>query len=84
MENNIPEGLTVFDFPAEHRRKIRTTNGLERLSREIARRTRVVSIFPNEASCLRLISALLMEKDEAWQTGRTYLSFGEDIPSPPS
>jgi len=84
MENNIPEGLTVFDFPTEHRRKIRTTNGLERVSREIARRTRVVSIFPNEASCLRLISALLMEKDEAWQTGRTYLSFGEGIPSPPS
>lgn len=84
MEKNIPEGLTNFDFPVEHRRKIRTVNSLERVNREIARRTRVVSIFPNEVSCLRLVSALLMEKDEAWQTGRTYLSFGEDTLSPPS
>jgi transposase-like protein len=75
LESNIPEGLTVFDFPTEHRRRIRTTNGLERVSREIARRTRVVSIFPNEASCLRLISAILMEVDEDWQTGKVYLSF---------
>ena len=83
MENNIPEGLTIFDFPSEHRRRIRTTNGLERVNREIARRTRVVSIFPNEAACLRLISAILMEIDEEWQTGKIYLSIKEDIPSPP-
>ena len=75
MEKNISQGLTVFDFPAAHRRRIRTTNGLERVNREIRRRTRVVSIFPNEASCLRLISAILMETDEAWQTGKRYLSF---------
>jgi transposase-like protein len=75
MEENLPEGLTVFAFPAEHRRRIRTTNMLARLNREIRRRTRVVSIFPNEASCLRLISALLMEISEEWLTGRTYLSF---------
>ncbi len=48
---------------------------LERLNREIRRRTKVVSIFPNEASCLRLVSALLMEIHEEWLTGRTYLSF---------
>jgi transposase-like protein len=59
MEHNRPEGLTVFSFPAAHRRRIRTTNGLERVSQEIRRRTRVVWIFPNEASCLRLVSALL-------------------------
>ena len=82
MENNIPDGLTVFAFPIEHRRKIRTTNGLERVSQEVRRRTRVVRIFPNEASCLRLISAILMEIDEAWQTGRTYLKF-ENNGSPP-
>jgi transposase-like protein len=75
LEANIPEGLAVFSFPVSHRRRIRTTNMLERLSREIRRRTRVVSIFPNEAACLRLISAFLMEKSEAWQTGRIYLSF---------
>ena len=82
MENNLPEGLTVFDFPADHRRKIRTINGLERINEEIRRRTRVVGIFPNEAACLRLVSALLMEKDEDWQTGRTYLRFEEKRPSP--
>jgi len=58
MEQAIPEGFAVFDFPAEHRRRLRTTNMLERLSEEIRRRTRVVRIFPNEASCLRLISAV--------------------------
>ena len=78
LENNIPQGLTVFDFPVTHRRRIRTTNGLERISREIGRRTRVVSIFPNEASCLRLVSAILMEVDEKWQTGRVYLTFEKE------
>lgn len=73
MEGNIPEGLTVFNFPTAHRRLIRTSNSLERLIREIRRRTRVVSIFPNEAACLRLISAVLMEIDEQWQTGRVYM-----------
>lgn len=74
MENNIPEGLTVFSFPAAHRRLIRTTNGLERLNREIKRRTRVVSIFPNEAACLRLVSAILMETSDEWEGGKIYLN----------
>lgn len=75
LEENIPESLTVFAFPEAHRRLIRTSNGLERLNREIRRRTRVVSIFPNEASCLRLISAILMEISDEWETSRTYLTF---------
>jgi transposase-like protein len=75
METNIPEGLTVFSFPRHHQRRIRTTNLLERLSREIKRRTCVVGIFPNEAACSRLISAFLMEKSEAWLIGRMYLNF---------
>ena len=74
MESNIPEGLTIFSFPAAHRRLIRTTNGLERINREIKRRTRVASIFPNTASCLRLVSALLAECDEDWMTGKIYLN----------
>ena len=49
-------------------------NGLERINREIKRRTRVASIFPNTASCLRLVSALLAECDEEWMTGKIYLS----------
>ena len=75
MAENIPEGLTVFDFPVAHRRRIRTTNGVERLHREVRRRARVVSIFPNQASCLRLVSAVLNEISEEWVTGRVYLNF---------
>ena len=71
LEANAPEGLTVFDFPADHRRRLRTNNGLERLNREIKRRTRVASIFPNEASLLRLATAVLMEIDDEWQTEKT-------------
>lgn len=70
LEENLAEGFTVFDFPTKHRRFIRTTNSLERVNREIRRRTRVVGIFPNEASCLRLISAILMETSEKWQIGK--------------
>ena len=63
-EDNLPEGFTVFGFPPTHRTRLRTTNGLERINRELKRRTRVASIFPNPASCLRLVSALLAECDE--------------------
>jgi putative transposase len=84
LEQNIPEGLTVFAFPAAHQRRLRTTNVVERLNREIHRRSHVVSIFPNEASCLRLISAVLVEQDEEWQVhGRMYLTIYEEG-SPPS
>jgi transposase-like protein len=72
---NIPEGLTVFSFPAAFRTWLRTTNGVERLHREVRRRARVVSIFPNQASCLRLVSAVLNEFSEEWLTGRTYIVF---------
>lgn len=74
LEENLSEGFTVFDFPLEHRRSIRTTNSLERINKEIRRRTRVVGIFPNPASCLRLVSALLMEFSEEWQIGKHYCS----------
>lgn len=74
LETNLPEGLTVFDFPETHRRLIRTTNGLERLNQEIKRRTRVVGIFPNENACLRLVSALAMECSDEWETGKVYIS----------
>jgi len=78
MEENLPEGLTVFSFPKMHQNRLRTTNGLERISQEIKRRTRVARIFPNEASCLRLVSAILMETSEEWETGRVYLSIEDD------
>ena len=78
MEQNIPEGLTVFSFPTPHQRRIRTTNCLERLNREIRRRTRVVSIFPNEKAALRLISAILLEISDEWEGGKIYLSFEDE------
>jgi putative transposase len=74
MEENLPEGLTVFTLPAEHQRRMRTTNSLERVNQELRRRTRVAGIFPNEASLLRLISARLMEISEEWETGKIYLN----------
>ena len=73
LEASVPEGLTVFDVPLEHRRRLRTNNGLERLNREIKRRTRVATLFPNEASLLRLATAVLMETDEEWQSDKRYL-----------
>jgi putative transposase len=75
LATHLSEGLTVFAFPACLRRLLRTTNGVERLHREVRRRARVVSIFPNSASCLRLVSALLAEISEEWLTGRTYMIF---------
>lgn len=78
LETNIPEGLTAFAFPESHRRLIRTTHGMERLNREIRRRSRVVGIFPNEAACLRLVSAILMEISDEWSSAKAYLTF----PSP--
>ena len=77
MEENIKEGLTIFNFPEGHWKKLRTSNLAERINKEIKRRTKVVGIFPNEASCLRLVSALLIEIDEDWMQGRKYLK--EDI-----
>ena len=75
LEENLPEGFTAFAFLEAHRRLIRTTNGLERLNREIRRRTRVVGIFPNEAACLRLVSAILMEVSDEWEASKAYLTF---------
>ena len=73
-EENLPEGLTAFTLPPHHRRRLRTTNGLERLNREIGRRTRVATLFPNDASLERLVSALLVEISEEWETGKIYIS----------
>ena len=70
----IPEALTVFEFPKAHRRRIRTSNMVERLNKELKRRTRVATLFPNEDSCLRLVSAVAMEISDEWETGRVYLT----------
>lgn len=70
----IPESLEVFALPPQHRRRLRTSNMLERLSREIKRRTAVATLFPNEESLLRLVTAILVEHAEEWETGRSYIN----------
>jgi putative transposase len=73
LETEAEQTLTCFNFPESHRRQIRTTNALERLHEELRRRTRVVRIFPDPESCLRLTTALVMEQSEQWLSGRRYL-----------
>jgi putative transposase len=75
LVENVSEGLTVFGYPKKHRRRIRTSNMVERLNQEIRRRTRVVRVFPNVASCLRLVSAVLMEISEDWASDIPLMKF---------
>lgn len=74
-EENVAEGLTVFSLPSEHQKRMRTTNMLERQNKEIKRRTRVATLFPNEASVLRLVTAVLVELSDEWESGTRYLTF---------
>ncbi len=74
LEQNIEETLIVFQLPIEHRIKMRSTNMVERLNEELKRRSRVVRIFPNEESCLRLLGAVCMETSEQW-LNKKYLNF---------
>ncbi len=73
-ETNIEETLTFYRLPRAHHKHLKSTNMLERLNEEIKRRTRVVRIFPNDASCLRLIRALCAETHEGWLEGNRYLN----------
>jgi len=79
IEENVPDGLAVFALPGSHRRRMRTTNMLERLHEEIKRRTRVARLFPNEASLLRLVSAIEMEISEDWIAGKKYLNMNVEM-----
>jgi putative transposase len=74
-EENVPEGFAVFDLgvTSSQRRRLRTSNLIENLNQQVKRRTRVARIFPNEASLLRLASAVLMEISEDWESGTRYL-----------
>ena len=74
VESNIEETFTYYALPEGHRKHMKSTNMLERFNEEIKRRTRVVRIFPNVASCLRLIRALGVEKHELWQEENKYLN----------
>ena len=74
VEENIGETLTFYQLPLQHHKHLKSTNMLERFNEEIKRRTRVVRIFPNEASCLRLIRALAAETHEDWLEASRYLN----------
>lgn len=73
VEENFEEGLTYYDYPKKHRKKLRTNNVSERLNKEIRRRARVAGVFPNTESLLRLTTAVVVEIHEGWISGRKYL-----------
>ena len=75
LEEHFAEGLTFFDFPKEHRKKIRTNNLMERMNREQKRRTRTVRLFPGVESCERLVVTIAMRIHEDWATSRRYLKW---------
>lgn len=78
LRKAIPEGLSVYSLPATHRRRLRSTNVIERLNRELKRRTSVAGLFPNEASVLRLATAVCSEISEDWEASRRYLKMETD------
>ena len=80
-DENLREGLSVFHIPENHRRKMRTSNLAERQRKEIKRRTRVVGVFPNADSLLRLAATLLLEQNDQWQNDKRYLPESKDRPA---
>jgi putative transposase len=74
VESNIGETLSFYRLPRAHHKHLKITNMLERLNEEIKRRTRVVRIFPNAESCLRLVRALCVETHETWLEDNRYLN----------
>ena len=77
LEEGFDETLNILTFPKKYRVRLRSTNSQERLNEEIRRRERVIRIFPNEDSAIRLIGALLSEFHEQWSTGKKYLDMTE-------
>ncbi len=70
----MPEGFTVFALPEAHRKRLRTSNACENVNNQIKKCTRVVGLFPSEESLLRLVTGILIEISESWETGKAYLT----------
>ncbi|WP_259129955.1 transposase, partial [Salinibacter ruber] len=77
LKENLEDATAVLALPGKYRRRLRTTNMIERLIEEVRRREKVIRIFPNMGSTWRLIGAVLAEKHEEWSTGRKYLDMAE-------
>ena len=77
LETGFDDATAVLVLPEKYRKRLRTTNSVERLNEEVRRRERVIRIFPNRESVIRLLGALLMEIDEKWASGRKYLDMSE-------
>jgi transposase-like protein len=74
LEEAEEDLLAFYSFPADHWPKLRSTNPLERVNREIGRRTDVVGIFPNDRSLIRLAASIVIEQNDEWLVGKRYLS----------
>lgn len=77
LEEHLDDALAFMALPEKYRKRLRTTNSIERLNQEIRRRERPIRIFPNQASAFRLIGALLVEQDEVWTEGKKYFDMEE-------
>ena len=85
LEQNVPQSLTIFCFPPPHRARLRTSNLAERINQELKRRTRVVRVFPNPSSLLRLVSALLSDISDDWESStQPYLNMIPNNPNIPA
>ena len=77
LEAGFDDATAVLALPEPYRRRLRTSNGMERLNEEVRRRERVIRIVPNREFAIRLLGSVLMEQDEGWSTSRRYFEMAD-------